>query len=60
MNKENKRLKKSVGAISLKELEDKGLIEPYLHLVDYQLIGGLTSPKSNEYWKSLPSGKIKP
>jgi hypothetical protein len=60
MNEENKRLKKSVGGITLKELEEKGLIEPYLHLSDYQLISGLTSPKSNEYWKSLPSGKIKP
>lgn len=60
MNKENKRLKKSVGGITLKELGEKGLIEPYLHLRDYQLIGGLTSPKSIEYWKSLPYGKIKP
>jgi hypothetical protein len=60
MNKENKRLKKSVGAISLKELEEKGLIEPYLHLNDGNYIGGLTSPISNEYWKSLPSGIIKP
>lgn len=54
MNKENKRLKKSVGGITLKELEEKGLIEPYLHLSDGNYIGGLTSPKSNEYWKSLP------
>lgn len=60
MNKENKRLKKSVGGITLKELEEKGLIEPYLHLSDGNYIGGLTSPKSNEYWKSLPYGKIKP
>jgi hypothetical protein len=59
MNKENKTLKKSLGRITLKELEEKGLVEPNLHLGDYQLIGGFTSPKSNEYWKSLPSVKIK-
>lgn len=59
MNKENKTLKKSLGGITLKELEEKGLVEPNLHLGDYQLIGGLTSPKSNGYWKSLPSVKIK-
>jgi len=26
---------------------------------DYNLIGGLTQPKSNSHWKSLPSTKIK-
>lgn len=30
------------------------------HLEDYNLIGGLTQPKSNSHWKSLPSTKIKP
>ncbi|SNS17397.1 hypothetical protein SAMN06295967_104184 [Belliella buryatensis] len=59
MNKENKTLKKSLGGITLKELEEKGLVEPNLHLGDYHLIGGLTSPESNGYWKSLPSVKIK-
>jgi len=59
MNKENKRLKKSLEGITLKELEEKGLIKPYLHLSDGNYIGGLTSPKSNDYWKSLPSVKIK-
>lgn len=29
------------------------------HLEDYNLIGGLTQPKSNQHWKSLPSTKIK-
>lgn len=29
------------------------------HLEDYRLIGGLTQPKSNSHWKSLPSTKIK-
>jgi hypothetical protein len=57
--RKNKLLLKSLGGITLKELEEKGLIEPYLHLGDYHLIGGLTSPKSNGYWKSLPSVKIK-
>jgi hypothetical protein len=60
MNKENKSLKKSVGGTTLKELEEKGLVEPYLHLSYGNYIGGLTSPKLNEYWQSLPSGKIKP
>jgi hypothetical protein len=59
MNKENKRLKKSLKTITLKELVDKGEVEPNLHLGDYHLIGGLTSPSSNWYWKSLPSVKIK-
>jgi hypothetical protein len=59
MNKENKKLKKSLNGTSLKELEERGLIEPDLHLSDYHLIGGLTTQKSNEYWKSLPSVKIK-
>lgn len=59
MNKENKRLKKSLGGITLKELVERGLIDPYFHLSDGNYIGGLTSPKSNEYWKSLPSVKIK-
>lgn len=30
-----------------------------LHLEDYNLIGGLTQPKSNSYWKSLPTTKVK-
>ncbi|AMQ55546.1 hypothetical protein [Algoriphagus sanaruensis] len=59
MNKENKRFKKSLGSYTLRELEERGLIEPNLHLSDGNYIGGLTSPKSNEYWKSLPSVKIK-
>jgi len=28
-------------------------------LEDYNLIGGLTQPKSNSYWKSLPTTKVK-
>jgi hypothetical protein len=59
MNKKNKLLKKSLESITLKELVDKGEVEPNLHLGDYHLIGGLTSPTSNWYWKSLPSVKIK-
>ena len=59
MNKKNKLLKKSLGSITLKELEEKGLVEPNLHLSDGNYIGGLTSPSSNEYWKSLPTVKIK-
>jgi hypothetical protein len=59
MNKKNRILKKSLERLTLKELEEKGLVEPNLHLSDGNYIGGLTSPKSNEYWKSLPSVKIK-
>jgi hypothetical protein len=59
MKKENKRLKKSLEGITSKELTEKGKVEPNFHLMDYNLIGGLTSPISNGYWKSLPSGKIK-
>lgn len=59
MNKENKRLKKSLETITLKELAEKGEVEPNLHLSDGNYIGGLTSPSSNWYWKSLPSVKIK-
>jgi hypothetical protein len=29
------------------------------HLEDLNLIGGLTMPKSNSHWKSLPSTKVK-
>jgi hypothetical protein len=29
------------------------------HLEDLNLIGGLTMPKSNAHWKSLPSTKVK-
>ncbi len=29
------------------------------HLEDLNLIGGLTRPKSNAHWKSLPSTKVK-
>jgi hypothetical protein len=29
------------------------------HLEDLNLIGGLTMPKSNGHWKSLPSTKVK-
>jgi hypothetical protein len=60
MNKKNRILEKSLETITLKELEEKGLVEPNLHLSDGNYIGGLTSPKSNGYWKSLPFGKIKP
>ncbi|NVJ45981.1 MAG: hypothetical protein HWE07_02605 [Cytophagia bacterium] len=59
MNKENKRLKKSLGVITLKELVDNGEVEPNFYLSDGNYIGGLTSPTSNWYWKSLPSVKIK-
>jgi hypothetical protein len=59
MNRKNKTHKKSLAGTTLKELEEKGLVEPNLHLSDGNYIGGLTSPKSNEYWKSLPSVKIK-
>jgi hypothetical protein len=59
MNKKDKLLKKSLESITLKDLVEKEEVEPNLHLGDYHLIGGLTSPTSNEYWKSLPSVKIK-
>jgi hypothetical protein len=29
------------------------------HLEDLNLIGGLTMPKSNSHWSSLPSTKVK-
>jgi hypothetical protein len=29
------------------------------HLEDLNLIGGLTMPKSNSHWKSLPNTKVK-
>ena len=29
------------------------------HLEDLNLIGGLTMPKSNSHWKSLPNPKVK-
>jgi hypothetical protein len=57
MNKKNRILEKSLERLTFKELEEKGLVEPNLHLSDGNYIGGLTSPKSNEYWKSLSSGK---
>lgn len=43
----------------MKEEEKK---EPTVnfHLEDYNLVGGLTQPKSNSYWKTLPNTKIKP
>jgi len=59
MQKRSKILKKSLGSITLKELAEMGQVEPNLHLSDGNYIGGLTSPKSNEYWKSLPTVKIK-
>ena len=30
-----------------------------LHLTDLNIIGGLTMPKSNSHWKSLPTTKVK-
>jgi len=57
MNTKNKIPKKSLGKITLKELEERGIVEPNLHLGEYHLIGGLTSPTSN--WESLPTVKIK-
>lgn len=45
--------------IPLNDLEQNGINDQFFHLTDYSLIGGLTSPKSNEYWKSLPFVKIK-
>ena len=30
-----------------------------LHLTDLNTIGGLTMPKSNSHWKSLPTTKVK-
>jgi hypothetical protein len=45
--------------VPLEELDQNGLNDPFFHLSDYSLIGGLTSPKSNEFWKSLPFVKIK-
>jgi len=59
MNKKNRILEKSLERVTLKELEEKGLVVPNLHLSDGNYIGGLTFPTSNEYWKSLPSVKIK-
>ena len=44
---------------SMGKLEKKSPVELYPHLGDYFLIGGLTSPVSNGYWKTLPSVKIK-
>jgi hypothetical protein len=42
-------------------MKDEQKKEPIInfHLEDYNLIGGLTQPKSNSHWKSLPSTKIK-
>jgi hypothetical protein len=45
--------------VPLEKLDQNGLNDPFFHLSDYSLIGGLTSPKSNEFWKSLPFVKIK-
>jgi len=59
MNKKNKAHKKSLGGITLKDLEEQGEIETNYHLKDGNYIGGLTSPTYNDYWKSLPSVKIK-
>ena len=42
------------------ENEEKKQLIVNFHLEDYNLIGGLTQPKSNSHWKSLPSTKIKP
>ena len=43
MNKENKRLKKSLEVFTSKEFAEKKEVEPNLDLMDYYLIGGLTS-----------------
>lgn len=40
--------------------EEKKELTINFHLEDHHLIGGLTQPKSNSYWKSLPSTKAKP
>lgn len=55
MNKKNKKSKD----ISLRELEKIDLVDHFIHLSNGNYIGGLTSPKSNEYWKTLPFKKIK-
>lgn len=44
----------------MEEGEDTTKPTVNFHLEDYNLIGGLTQPKSNQYWKSLSSTKIKP
>jgi hypothetical protein len=43
----------------MEEGEDTTKPTVNFHLEDYNLIGGLTQPKSNHHWKSLPSTKIK-
>jgi hypothetical protein len=59
MDMGKKCLKKSLEGINSKELSE--IVKPNFHLTDYNLIGGLTSPISNGYWKSLPTvKKIKP
>ena len=42
-------------------MKDEQKKEPIInfHLEDYNLIGGLTQPKSNSHWKSLPTTKVK-
>ena len=40
----NKEIRNRYGSITLKELIDKGEVEPFYHLRDERYIGGLTVP----------------
>jgi hypothetical protein len=42
--KPNKGIRNRYGSITLKELIDKGEVEPFYHLRDGKYIGGLTIP----------------
>lgn len=40
----NKKIQNRYGSITLKELIDKGEVEPFYHLSEGRLIGGLNFP----------------
>jgi hypothetical protein len=55
MNKKNKRLKNSLEVFTSKEFAEKRKVEPNFDLMDYYLIGGLTSQilfiRDTDYFK---------
>ena len=57
MLKNNYNLKNQGEEINMEEGETTQPIN--FHLEDLNLIGGLTMPKSNSHWKSLPNPKVK-